>query len=77
MPRVSIFSCTSGASEEHAGTDPRLESNQRAPIRAVVHDRYGPPEVLRLEDVVKAHRYVETQQKTGNVVLTVTGDRAT
>jgi NADPH:quinone reductase-like Zn-dependent oxidoreductase len=29
-----------------------------------------------LEDVVQAHRYVDTQQKTGNVVLTVDGDRA-
>ncbi len=28
-----------------------------------------------LEDVVDATRYVETQQKTGNVVLTVDGDR--
>lgn len=27
-----------------------------------------------LEDVVEATRYVETQQKTGNVVLTVSGD---
>jgi len=27
-----------------------------------------------LEDVVAATRYVETEQKTGNVVLTVSGD---
>jgi NADPH:quinone reductase-like Zn-dependent oxidoreductase len=37
--------------------------------RAVV-DRCYP-----LEDVVDATRYVETEQKTGNVVLTVKGDR--
>jgi NADPH:quinone reductase-like Zn-dependent oxidoreductase len=37
--------------------------------RAVI-DRCYP-----LEDVVEATRYVETQQKTGNVVLTVSGDR--
>jgi NADPH:quinone reductase-like Zn-dependent oxidoreductase len=30
-----------------------------------------------LEDVVEATRYVETEQKTGNVVLTVDGDRET
>jgi NADPH:quinone reductase-like Zn-dependent oxidoreductase len=29
-----------------------------------------------LEDVIEATRYVETQQKTGNVVLTVNGVRA-
>jgi len=39
--------------------------------RAVI-DRCYP-----LEDVVDATRYVETGQKTGNVVLTVSGDRGT
>jgi NADPH:quinone reductase-like Zn-dependent oxidoreductase len=29
-----------------------------------------------LEDVVEATRYVETEQKTGNVVLTIDGDRS-
>ena len=38
--------------------------------RAVI-DRCYP-----LEDVVEAARYVETQQKTGNVVLTINGGRA-
>jgi NADPH:quinone reductase-like Zn-dependent oxidoreductase len=38
--------------------------------RAVI-DRSYP-----LEDVVDATRYVETQQKTGNVVLTVSGGDA-
>ncbi|HEX2089938.1 MAG TPA: NAD(P)-dependent alcohol dehydrogenase, partial [Actinomycetota bacterium] len=33
--------------------------------RAVIDRRY------RMEDVVEAHRYVETGQKTGNVVLTI------
>jgi NADPH:quinone reductase-like Zn-dependent oxidoreductase len=37
--------------------------------RAVIDRRYP------LEDVVDATRYVETRQKTGNVVLTVSGDR--
>jgi len=38
--------------------------------RAVI-DRCYP-----LEDVVEATRYVETKQKTGNVVLTLNGDRS-
>jgi NADPH:quinone reductase-like Zn-dependent oxidoreductase len=38
--------------------------------RAVIDRRYS------LDDVVEATRYVETQQKTGNVVLTVNGGPA-
>jgi NADPH:quinone reductase-like Zn-dependent oxidoreductase len=39
--------------------------------RAVIDRRY------QLEDVVEANRYVETGQKTGNVVLIVSHDRTT
>jgi len=39
--------------------------------RAVI-DRCYP-----LEEVVEATKYVETEQKTGNVVLMVSGDRGT
>ncbi len=38
--------------------------------RAVIDRRYP------LDDVLEATRYVETQQKTGNVVLTVVSDRS-
>jgi NADPH:quinone reductase-like Zn-dependent oxidoreductase len=37
--------------------------------RAVIDRRYP------LEDVVEAHRYVQTKQKTGNVVLMITDNR--
>jgi NADPH:quinone reductase-like Zn-dependent oxidoreductase len=39
--------------------------------RAVIDRRYP------LEQVVDATKYVETKQKTGNVVLTVSRDRGT
>ncbi len=39
-------------------------------FRPVIDRRYP------LEDVIEATRYVETEQKTGNVVLIVDGDRA-
>ena len=38
--------------------------------RAVIDRRYP------LDDVLEATRYVETHQKTGNVVLTVVSDRS-
>jgi NADPH:quinone reductase-like Zn-dependent oxidoreductase len=45
----------------------RLESGQFTPVV----DRSYP-----LEDIVDAYRYVETQQKIGNVVITIKPDRA-
>ena len=38
--------------------------------RAVIDRTYS------LDDVAEAHRYVETMQKTGNVVITVNGGQA-
>ena len=61
-----------------AGVDIHLETKEGAALeaflkglieagkyRAVIDRRYP------LEQVVEAHRYVETWQKTGNVVLTI------
>jgi NADPH:quinone reductase-like Zn-dependent oxidoreductase len=47
------------------------ELTEAGKYRAVIDRRY------RLEDVVEANRYVETGQKTGNVVLTVSHDHTT
>ncbi len=47
-------------------------------MRAVVYEMCGAvvDRSYRLEQVIDATRYVETEQKTGNVVLTVGHDRA-
>jgi NADPH:quinone reductase-like Zn-dependent oxidoreductase len=47
-----------------------MELVEAGNYRPVIDRRYP------LEDVVEATRYVETQQKTGNVVLTINGGRA-
>jgi NADPH:quinone reductase-like Zn-dependent oxidoreductase len=47
-------------------------------LRGLVESRQFTPVVDRiypLEEIVEAYRYVETQQKIGNVVITLAGDR--
>jgi NADPH:quinone reductase-like Zn-dependent oxidoreductase len=49
-------------------------------LKQLVEDGQYRPVIDRtypLEEVVAATRYVETEQKTGNVVLTVSGDQET
>lgn len=46
-----------------AGSAPQARSDRK--YRAVIDRRY------RLADVIEATAYVETKQKTGNVVLTI------
>ena len=57
--------CVRGRPVVEAGRPPRQGADRGRGDRAVI-DRSYP-----LEDVVAATRYVETLQKTGNVVLTV------
>jgi NADPH:quinone reductase-like Zn-dependent oxidoreductase len=47
-----------------------MELIEAGKYRAVIDRTY------LLEDVIEATRYVETRQKTGNVVLTVSGAKA-
>ena len=43
-------------------------------MKAAVLTGYGPPERVRIAEV--AHRYVETGEKIGNVVISVAGPAA-
>ncbi len=58
----------SGSSATRRRTSSALEQLLAAGEYRPVIDR-----TYRLEDVVEAHRYVETRQKTGNVVLSLNG----
>ena len=42
-------------------------------MKATVYREYGSPEVLRMEDVAEAHRYVDLDRNKGNVAITVGG----
>jgi NADPH:quinone reductase-like Zn-dependent oxidoreductase len=57
---------------------PRARKDDVLMLKQLLEDGEYRPVIDRtypLEEVVEATRYVETQQKTGNVVLTVSGDR--
>jgi len=58
---------------------PRMRKEHAVHLKALLEaGEYRPviDRLYQLEDVVEAHRYVETQQKTGNVVLTLNGGPA-
>jgi NADPH:quinone reductase-like Zn-dependent oxidoreductase len=59
---------------------PRMRKEDLALVKGLIEAGEYRPVIDRaypLEDVVEAHRYVETQQKTGNVVLTLNGGGGT
>jgi NADPH:quinone reductase-like Zn-dependent oxidoreductase len=59
---------------------PRMRKEDVALLKSLIEaDEYRPviDRAYPLEDIVEAHRYVETQQKSGNVVLTLNGGGGT
>jgi NADPH:quinone reductase-like Zn-dependent oxidoreductase len=56
---------------------PRIDQKMVEYLKGLVESRQFTPvidHIYRLEEIVEAYRYVETQQKIGNVVITVAGD---
>jgi NADPH:quinone reductase-like Zn-dependent oxidoreductase len=59
---------------------PRIDQQMVEYLRGLVESRQFTPVVDRcypLEEIVEAYRYVETQQKIGNVVINVASDKLT